>query len=45
MFGYTTMEWLLIGAVVFFLLVIPTVIFAWVWWLARKDEAPEANGR
>lgn len=41
MFGYSGLEWLLIGGVVFFLLAIPTAISAWVWWLARKSEKAE----
>jgi hypothetical protein len=44
MFGYGTMEWLLIGGVVFFLFVIPIVISAWIWLLARKaEEAKKAE--
>ena len=43
MFGYGAMEWLLIGGVVFFLFVIPTVILLWIWMLARKAEKENAQ--
>ncbi|WP_168210770.1 hypothetical protein [Persicimonas caeni] len=41
MFGYGSLEWAVIIGTVFFLIVIPTAIFAWVWWLSRKAEKDE----
>lgn len=42
MFGYSAMEWLLIGGVVLLLLVIPAGISWYIWLLARRAEKAEA---
>ncbi len=41
MFGYGSLEWIVIIGTVFFLFAIPTAIFAWIWWLSRKAEQVE----